>query len=93
MKYNIFLENFIDILPVHVQFRQVEDCEANEKWLVYKKLCLLHFDCSEILSEDMSVHEVWLEDEFEKLLSCIYQVNGCALLLIFARFTENRVGH
>ncbi len=93
MKSKIFHENFRKILPVHVQFRQIEDCEANEKWLVYQKFCLLHFHCSEILSEEMSVHEVGLKNQFEKLLSCIYQVNGCALLLIFAGFAENRVVH
>ena len=93
MDYKIFHQNFRNILPVHVQFRQIEDCESNEKWLVYKKFCLLHFHCSEILSEEMSVHKVWFENQFEKLLSCIYQVNGCALLLIFARFAENRVVH
>ena len=53
-------ENGVRIIPVHVEFRQLQDTKPYVEGFIDPQASLLALDCAEVLAVDPRVHELRL---------------------------------
>ena len=80
-------------LPIHVEFRQLQDAKPYVERFIDPQASLLAFDCAQVLAVDPCVHELRLRHQLPELLLVRNQVDGGPLLLILAGFTKHTVVH
>ena len=73
-------------LPVHVEFRQLQDTKPYIEGFIDPEASLLALNCAEVLAIDPRVHELRLRHQTPELLLVRDQLDGGALLLILAGF-------
>ena len=80
-------------LPIHVEFRQLQDAEPYVEGFIDPQESLLALDCAEVLAVDPRVHELRLRNQLPELLLVRDQLDGGPLLLILHRFAKHTVIH
>ena len=92
MRYNE-KENGVRSLPVHVEFRQLQDTKPYVEVFIHPQASLLALDCAEVLAVDPRIHELRLCNQLPELLLVSEQRDGGAFLLILAGFAKHTVVH
>ena len=80
-------------LPVHVEFRQLQETKPYVEGFSDPEASLLTLDCAEVLAVNPRVHELRLGPPLPGLLVLRNQRDGGPLLLILHRFVKDTVTH
>ena len=80
-------------LPIHMEFRQLQDTKPYVEGFIDTESRLLALDCAEVLAVDARVHELRLRHQTPELLFVRDQRDGGTVLLILAGFGKHTVVH